>query len=140
MSFEIIFDESYERVVAEKIDGSDFFQVFYRQFLNSSEEIAERFRNTDMDRQRTMLKKSFYSLLTFYASSNADHYLEQIARSHDRSHLAIRPELYDLWLEALIDTARKFDQEFDSSTELAWRLIMAPGIVYMKFHYDRELG
>ena len=139
MSFEQIFDESYERVVVQELDGCDFFQAFYRRFLEMSEEIAERFQNTDMDHQRAMLKKSFYSLLAFYASSNADHYLQQIARSHSRSQLAIRPEFYDFWLEALIDTARSFDPGFCSRTELAWRLVMAPGLVYMKFHFDNDV-
>lgn len=139
LSFEQVFDISYERVISENVDGRDFFEAFYERFLSTSVEISRLFKDTDMGRQRTMLKKSFYSLLTFYASSNADQHIEQIAHSHSRSKLNIRPELYDLWLEALIETAREFDFEFSPRTELAWRLVMAPGIVYMKFHYDQIL-
>ena len=139
MSFEQIFDDSYERAVLETVGDHDFFEAFYDRFLGTSEEIASMFSATDMNRQRSMLKKSFYSLLTFYASNHADHYLEKIARSHNRSNLAVRPELYDLWLEALVETAREFDSDFSHRTELAWRLAMTPGIVYMKFHYDKTL-
>ncbi|HSP56757.1 MAG TPA: hypothetical protein VLO12_00455, partial [Halomonas sp.] len=55
---------------------------------------------------------------------------------HGREHLDIPPHLYDLWLEALIETVRRFDDQYTDEAELAWRLVMAPGIVYMKFHYD----
>lgn len=139
MSFEQVFDISYERAISEEVDGRDFFEAFYKRFLSASVEISNLFRETDMERQRTMLKKSFYSLLTFYASSNADHYLERIAHSHSHAKLNIKPEFYDLWLEALIATAREFDVDFGPRTELSWRLVMAPGIVYMKFHYDQIL-
>jgi hypothetical protein len=40
-------------------------------------------------------------------------------------------------METLIATLRRFDADCDDATELAWRLVMAPGIVYMKFHYER---
>jgi hemoglobin-like flavoprotein len=139
VNFEQIFDDSYERIVGRKFENRNFFEAFYHRFLGMSDEISEKFRDTDMTHQQSVLKKSFYSLLTFYASGNADHYLEQIARSHSQSHLAVKPELYDLWLEALIDTAREFDTEFGERSELAWRLAMAPGIVYMKFHFDKRL-
>ncbi|MFC6671801.1 globin [Marinobacterium aestuariivivens] len=100
--------------------------------------MAEKFRDTDMDRQQAMLMKSFYHLLSFYASSNADYYLDRVAISHNRDHIDIRPALYDLWLDTLIATVQRFDPDFDAAVELAWRLVMTPGIVYMKFHYDRK--
>ena len=135
VNFEQMFDDSYERSISEKVGNLDFFEAFYARFLDKSDEIANRFVSTDMERQRNMLKKSFYSLLTFYASNNADHYLQQIAIKHSHSELDIRPEFYDLWMDALIETVREFDREYEPRIELAWRLVMAPGIVYMKFHY-----
>ena len=62
-------------------------------------------------------------------------YLEYIARRHDRHHLNIDPELYDFWLEALIDTACEFDDEFDAEVEQAWRTVMRYGIAYMISHH-----
>lgn len=139
MDFEEVFDLSYERSISRQIGDRDFFQAFYERFLGMSEAISQRFISTDMVKQQSMLKKSFYSLLTFYASNNADHYLEQIAVRHSRSKLDIHPNLYDLWLEALIENVREFDSDFEPRTELAWRLVMAPGVTYMKFHYDKSL-
>lgn len=65
----------------------------------------------------------------------ADLYLEYIARLHDRHHFNIEPDLYDLWLEALIDTVREFDNEFDAEIERAWRSVMSYGIEYMTSRY-----
>lgn len=137
MSFEQIFDESHDRIVRSQVNGRDFFQAFYQRFLQTSVEVADQFKSTDMPRQQKLLKKSFYHLLIFYASNHADDYLEKIALRHSRAELDIRPEWYELWLESLIATVAEFDPAFDDRVELAWRLVMAPGIAYMKFHYDR---
>ena len=138
MNTEQLFDHSLARVLDRDLQGRSFFEAFYDAFVSTSPEVAEKFRHTDMARQQVMLKKSFYHLLSFYASSNADYYLDKVAISHNRSHYNIRPELYDLWLETLIATLWRFDDRCDDATELAWRLVMTPGIVYMKFHYERS--
>lgn len=136
MQFEVIYDHSYERVLRRSIEGRDFFAAFYNNFLNASEEVRRRFENTDMQTQRRMLKKSFYNLLIFYGSNQADNYLRKIAIAHDKDHLDIKPALYDLWLETLIQTIEAYDEDFNSNVELAWRLIMTPGITYMKHKHQ----
>lgn len=133
-----VFDASFARALAREVDGRSFFDAFYERFLAASPAVAEKFRHTDMHRQQVMLKKAFYHLVSFYASSHADHYLDQVAIRHGRHHLDISPALYDLWLETLVATLWDFDRECSDEVELAWRLVMAPGIVYMKFHYDRD--
>ncbi|MFO7649132.1 globin [Halomonas campaniensis] len=140
MDIECLFDASYVRVLGREVEGQAFFAAFYERFIAASPEVAVKFRHTDMARQRAMLKKAFYHLLAFYASSHADYYLKEVAVSHSRAHLDIAPPLYDLWLEALIDTVRVYDEQFDAEVELAWRLVMTPGIVFMTFHYDRGSG
>ncbi len=136
MNFEQIYDQSYHRVIETQGGNPEFFDLFYKKFLSSSPEIYEKFRNTDMQKQKKMLKKSFYNLLIFYGSNQADDYIEKIAISHNQSHLNIRPELYDLWLNILMETLSECDPEYSSDVELAWRLVLTPGITYMKFKYD----
>ena len=137
MKFEKIFDESYERVLAMNKNGRTFFDSFYDNFVGSSQLVAEQFRHTDMEGQKAALKKAFYSLLAFYATNHADDYLEKTAERHSKRGLDIKPELYDLWLENLIKTAKEFDPMFDDDVELSWRLVLCAGITYMKFKYDR---
>ncbi len=137
MSYDNIFDASYKRVLETGTDGTDFFEAFYHHFLNSSSLIREQFLNTDMEKQRSMLKKSFYSLISFYASGAADNVLEKIAYKHSARQLDIKPAFYDLWMESLVATVQDYDPEFNDDVELAWRLVMSLGITYMKFKYDR---
>ena len=133
------FDASYHRVLESRVAGRSFFETFYDRFLAASDEVAEVFRDVDMARQQRMFRASFYHLVSFYASNDADYYLRRVAISHNRSHLGIRPGLYALWLESLISALKAHDAQCDAETELAWRLVMAPGIVYMIFHYDRDV-
>jgi hemoglobin-like flavoprotein len=138
MSYESIFDFSYERSVKRQVEGEDFFACFYHAFLASSDDVRSRFANTDMAIQRRMLKKSFYNLLAFYASGSVDSVLERIGETHSRHRLNISPHFYDLWLECLIATVAKFDPEFTPEVELAWRLVLSPGITYMKFKFENS--
>ena len=66
MSYEDVYDASYERVKDREIDGIEFFEAFYHRFLDSSDEVRNIFSGIDMQRQQQMLKKSFYSLLVFF--------------------------------------------------------------------------
>lgn len=98
--------------------------------------MAEKFADTDFVRQHQALKLSLRMMaLASVGGDAADLYLEYIAKRHDRQHLNIEPELYGLWLEALIDTVRECDPEFDSEVERAWRTVMRYGIDYMIAHY-----
>jgi hemoglobin-like flavoprotein len=136
MDYESIFDHSFERCRNRQQDGQSFFSQFYSRYLAVDPRVAEAFRNTDMEAQQRMLERSFYRLLTFYATNSADDYIEQIAISHNRHHHNITPDLYDLWLETLLQTVADYDPEYDDDIELAWRLVLSTGITYMKFKYD----
>ena len=135
MGHDELFDQSYERVKRITKHGKSFFDVFYDNFIATSDIVAEHFRDTDMQRQREMLEKSFYSLFIFYATNNANDYLDKIAKMHGASALNIPPKMYDIWMECLIDTVREFDPEFNDDIELSWRVVLSSGIVYMKFKY-----
>jgi len=136
MSYEKLFDKSYERVKTVIKNDRSFFDAFYDRFIQSSDEVAQYFKHTDMQKQKEVLEKSFYSLLIFYATNNANDYLEEIAIQHSKSALDVNPGLYDLWLESLIETVKEYDDLFTPETELSWRLVLSVGITYMKFKYD----
>lgn len=133
MAYEQLFDQSYERVLRVKLDDRDFFEAFYERFLAASPEVREKFANTDMTKQRQMLKKSFYSLLVFYASNAADDYLNKMVEKHQARSVSIPHHMYDLWLDCLVSTVAEFDPEADDEVLLAWRIVMSSGITYMKY-------
>lgn len=114
-----------------------FMESFYRSFVSSSEEVREKFRNTDLQRQARMLSDSLYVLAVAVqgqAGSPARGDLPRLAERHSRRDLDISPPLYDHWLACLIGTARGHDPEFTPEIEAAWRATLGAGIDYMKAH------
>ena len=140
MSDNPLFDESYARVFGSGVGLTDaatpFFESFYRHFLKD-QPIADAFSQTDMTRQVSMLRKSFFHLVAFYVSHEPSAELARIAHLHHK--LGIDSSYYDLWLDALVSAVREFDPECDQATELAWRWALTPGLTYMRL-LDRLPG
>lgn len=131
------FSRHYERALGGNAYNDAFVSHFYKTFMGKSPEIAERFRETNMTAQKTALFDSLLYMAEFPHSQNARSRIIQLGHSHSHRALDISPALYDLWLEALIDTVREFDPDFDADAELSWRVTMAPGIACMKYMYTR---
>ena len=135
------FTESYERIFGRQIHigetGNRFFDFFYENFMASSPEVAAAFRNTDMSKQKNMLKKSLLYSINFITNKNNFESMERIAHTHSKKNYDIKPYLYDLWMDSMIAAVKQFDAQFSDEVELAWRLAFAPGITYMKFMYDK---
>ena len=135
VDYGIVFEGSCSRV-AKKAHG-EFFAVFYGRFIACSSLVEEKFRHIDMEAQKEMLKQSLLVLLEICSTRQIPDRMREIARKHDRKHADITPDLYDLWLRCIIETAKEFDPEFDERVELAWRLVCSQGIAYMIFMYDK---
>ncbi len=122
------FMESLNRCIEKK----DFFDLFYKKFMGSSEEIAAKFSKTNFKKQHVMLLRSLR--LAADATEGIPSGLRELkerALTHNRDHLDIKPELYTLWLEAIIEAARKCDRDWDSDIEYAWRKTLGFVIEYM---------
>ena len=137
IDYEDVFNLSYYRALGTPSKKRVFFDTFYDRFISSSPEIAEKFKDTDMAVQKRMLDLSIHHMTTFSVDKTADDYLLNIARKHGRKGKNVRRELYQLWLDALIDALRECDPEFDEEVDLAWRMVLAAGVTYMKNMYDR---
>lgn len=109
---------------------------FYEKFTQSSPEIEEKFANSDIERQKEMLRDSFNHVLTFSTQRQSGEELERIAGRHSKADLDIAPRLYEAWLDSLIAAVQELDPEFNSTVETAWRIVMAPGVEFMKGHYE----
>ena len=122
--------QSYGRCCAS--DG--FFDSFYQNFLASSPQIRDRFANTDMPAQKLLLRQGILNLV-MYARGMPDTKLRALGESHSRERLDIRPELYDLWLDALLLTIGEHDKECDADVRQAWREVLNKGIAVIKAGY-----
>jgi hemoglobin-like flavoprotein len=115
-----------------------FLEEFYERFITSSEEVRAKFAGTDMKRQVRMLEDALFVVAVAVqgeegSPARAD--LPRIAARHSRQDLDIRPELYDRFLECLIETVRAKDPQFSAEIESAWRETMAFVIEYMRARY-----
>ncbi|MCG8449308.1 MAG: globin [Pirellulales bacterium] len=116
--------------------SDNFIPSFYTRFLSSSDEVRQKFRNTDFKHQNQMLLRSLQ--LVAGATAGEQESLEELrarAETHDRYHLDIKPELYELWRKALIETAREHDNQWNEEIEEAWHSILGHAINHMIKHY-----
>ena len=126
--------DAFRASLNRALASPDFLRQFYELFLASSDEVKEKFRNTDFPRQTRVLADSLYMMAVaaqLESDSLAWGEMSRLALRHDRDHLDIRPGLYDLWLECLLKAAAAHDPEFSPAIEAAWRETLAVGIKYL---------
>lgn len=126
-----LFNDSIERCSCRP----EFLRRFYTLFLASSDMVAKKFERTDLRKQARLLKTSLYIMMLASGESERIVHLERLAKLHSRAELDIKPELYDLWLDRLVQAVKEFDPMFDAETETAWRRMLQPGIEFMKSRY-----
>lgn len=126
-----IFNDSLDRLIAHPRS----LDSFYEKFISGSEIVAAKFEHTDMAHQKRALKASLYTAM--FAADGNQPAIEQLrVLSHRHRAQDIGPELYDLWLETLIETARECGGNFDVRIERAWRDVLAVAIDIMRDDQD----
>jgi len=115
-----------------------FLHSFYDRFMESSDEVREKFKKTEFARQTRILTDSLY-IMAVCAESQGDSVawreMDRLASMHARTGLDIRPELYETWLECLLIAVKQFDPDFGPEVETAWREVLAPGIERLRSKY-----
>lgn len=124
---------SLERCTAKP----DFEERFYQTFLASSPKVAEKFANTDFEKQKRALRASFNTMLLAVTDGEGgpEKHLNELAERHSRHQLDIGAELYDYWLDSLLATVKEFDNECSSEVTDAWERVMDVGIRYLLSRY-----
>jgi hemoglobin-like flavoprotein len=126
-----LFNDSIERCSGKP----EFLSRFYALFLASSSAVAKKFETTDLRRQARLLRTSLYIMMLSGGDSERTVHLERLAQLHSRTQMDIKPELYDLWLDRLMQAVEEFDPMFNMEIEIAWRRLLQPGIEFMKSRY-----
>ncbi|WP_299767882.1 globin domain-containing protein [uncultured Pseudoteredinibacter sp.] len=112
---------SLERCSAQ----DEFVPSFYRRFMSASPDIERRFRYTSFEKQNRMLLRSLQ--LSAHAIDGDPEALAELklrSETHDRHHLNIKPELYNLWLDSLVLSAAEFDEHWSAEVDEAWRTVL----------------
>lgn len=119
------FDASMHRCLADDA----FMAKFYDRFLYSSPEVRAKFEGTDITRQSKMLDQSLRLVLKAAGGlEEGRKHLGEIAERHSRRGLGIGPELYQYWLDSLVQVASEVDPEWEESLEATWRAALQPCI------------
>lgn len=71
-----------------------------------------------------MLQDSLLYTKHFFFLKKSNEYMKRIATIHSKADKDVRPELYDGWLDSLIEAVKEYDPEFDSDVEPAWRIAL----------------
>jgi len=128
-----IFNNSYERCQRR----TDFFDRFYDNYVAANATVAQKFANTDMDKQNRMLRASLHMLMALRSTDakEAITYFRGVGEVHSHNDRDIRPEMYDLWLVCLLRTVQECDDRYDENVARAWKKVLAGGIQIMKSMY-----
>lgn len=111
-----------------------FLDLFYETFFNASPEIARKFADTDMHRQKRMVEASLYT--SILAAENVPYAVSSIKKlGEQHRHLDVQPSMYQLWLESLIQAIATCDDAFDADVEAAWRAVLNQSIDMMLAMY-----
>ena len=109
---EITHKEQFVKSLDRCSSDDQFFSAFYKRFIASSDDVQQKIRFTSLEKQNRMLLRSLKLPAGATESESAAlAELKERVETHDRNHLDIKPELYDLWLESLVLTAQEFDRE-----------------------------
>ncbi|MCB1174345.1 MAG: hypothetical protein KDK39_12305 [Leptospiraceae bacterium] len=117
--------ESYGRCAMQ----ATFFEDFYETFMRSSPEIMPFFDKTNMAKQRQLLREGI-SFMILFADNNAggEMAIEHIGKIHDVKHVNVRPELYPLWINSLLECIGKHDKHHNEEIRDAWKAVLDIGI------------
>jgi hemoglobin-like flavoprotein len=113
-----------------------FFDDFYAAFTTMSPRIGPKFANTDMAKQKALLRQGITFMIMFSGGSKmAVNTINDLGKSHCKQKLDIAPEMYQFWTRALVSTVKKNDPQFTTDLEKAWNKVMTPGVERMKSMY-----
>jgi hemoglobin-like flavoprotein len=114
-----------------------FLERFYDLFLEASPAVREKFKDTNFQRQRRMVQASLHGVISFvrYGEAWPDPYLREVAETHSRRDLDIAPELYELWLQSLLQAVGEHDSQHTAAIHYAWQRVMREGIRFFTSRY-----
>ncbi|MFP4560497.1 MAG: globin [Thiohalorhabdus sp.] len=117
--------------------NGDVFGTFYNIFLDSDPRVRELFANTEWEAQKALLRQGVNNVISFYeGSATAQAAMDRIRQTHSKAQMNIPPDLYDFWVDSMVEAVRRHDPELDAELEAAWKEVLTHGVDYVRAGYD----
>ena len=109
-----------------------FLDEFYESFMTSSDEIRTKFKNTNFEKQKSLIKTGLSFMIMFAdGRESAAIKLREIGKSHSSGHLDIPFWMFDSWKMALLTAVKKHDRKVTWELLEEWENVLQKGIDYI---------
>ncbi len=111
---------------------------FYAHLFQRCPALENLFHEQRLEQQRWALREALDLLLCFDVEPNGSMLLNKVAESHAREPRSVTANMYDVFVEALLDTVRVHDFQCRisvasaSNVEKSWRDAIGPAIQFLK--------
>jgi len=124
--------QSYIRAGSKKLVSE-----FYVRLMDSSAEIRKKFEGVDMTDQASFLAHAIVMSFLFIDKNQhlAKKCLDDVRKTHAQNNLNIAPELYDIWLECLLETVSLCDPHANDALLTDWHDVMSVAITHIRDGY-----
>lgn len=118
------------------MNDKNLIDVFYNIFLDSHPEIAFKFKNTDFEQQKLLLRQGINCMIMYAEGAFAGSFcMEEIKVSHNRKHYNIDPKMYPFWKKSLLEALKINDPELNDELFDLWVLVIDDGINFISKGY-----
>ncbi len=124
--------QSYIRAGSQKLVSE-----FYVHLMDANAEIRRRFEKIDMKEQASLLSHAIVMSFLFVDKNQqvAKRCLDSVRETHAQHNLNIAPELYDTWLECLLETVAICDPHVNDELLSDWHDVMSVAINHIREGY-----
>ncbi len=124
--------QSYIRAGSKKLVSE-----FYVRLVAASEKIRNKFESVDMTEQASFLSHAIVMSFLFIDTNQqvAKKCLDDVRKTHAQGNLNIEPELYDIWLECLLETVALCDPHVNDELLSDWHDVMSVAINHIREGY-----
>ncbi|TAJ99095.1 MAG: globin [Candidatus Manganitrophaceae bacterium] len=115
-----------------RVRSNGLAERFYETLLERDPRIKVLFKDTDFKRQKELLIHAIVMLID-YADGKplGEMAIKRLGELHSRKRMNITPDLYPIWVDAMIDSLAVLDTGFSPEIEQRWREVMQKGIEVM---------
>ena len=128
MNFNDVFHDSYRRAVVLKPDA--FFDQVHTRFIDKIAALNPAFNQSPIQIQKDLLVNSMITMLWFAEARTSDEQLEELIQTHRQ--MGIAGDLYDHWMDAILESLNTVDPTHSVYESLAWRIMLSPALTLMK--------